>query len=57
MIELCHKHDVLVSTGGFMERVLVQKGEAVRQYVAECKRLGFDIVEISTGFVSISTDD
>src|SRR5439155_8327669 len=30
---------------------------AVRKYVAECKRLGFDIVEISAGFVSITTDD
>ena len=57
IIELCHKHDVLVSTGGFVERVLVQGGEAVRKYVVECKRLGFDIVEISAGFVSISTDD
>jgi len=57
IIELCHKHDVLVSTGGFIERVLVQGGDAVRQYVSECKRLGFDIVEISAGFVSISTDD
>jgi phosphosulfolactate synthase (CoM biosynthesis protein A) len=57
IIELCHKHDVLVSTGGFIERVLAQSGEAVRKYVAECKRLGFDIVEISAGFVSISTDD
>jgi phosphosulfolactate synthase (CoM biosynthesis protein A) len=57
IIELCHKHDVLVSTGGFIERVLVQGGESVRKYVAECKRLGFDIVEISAGFVSISTDD
>jgi phosphosulfolactate synthase (CoM biosynthesis protein A) len=27
--ELCHKHDVLVSTGGFMERVLTQGNEAV----------------------------
>src|SRR5213596_405897 len=57
IIELCHKHDVLVSTGGFIERVLVQGGEAVRKYVAECKKLGFDIVEISAGFVSIPTDD
>src|SRR6266480_5361650 len=47
IIDICHKHDVLVSTGGFIERVLVQGDEAVRQYVAECKRLGFDIIEIS----------
>src|SRR6266516_3305747 len=57
IIDLCHKHDVLVSTGGFIERVLAQGSEAVRQYVAECKRLGFDIIEISAGFVSIPTDD
>ena len=57
IIDLCHKHDVFVSTGGFIERVLVQGGKAVRQYVAECKKLGFDIIEISAGFVSIPTDD
>jgi phosphosulfolactate synthase (CoM biosynthesis protein A) len=57
IIELCHKHDVLVSTGGFIERVLAQGGDAVRQYVAECKEIGFDIIEISAGFVSIPTDD
>jgi phosphosulfolactate synthase (CoM biosynthesis protein A) len=57
IVDLCHKNDVLVSTGGFIERVLVQGGEAVRQYVKECKKLGFDIIEISAGFVSIPTDD
>jgi phosphosulfolactate synthase (CoM biosynthesis protein A) len=56
IIELCHKHNVLISTGGFIERVLVQGGDAVRQYVAECKKLGFDIIEISAGFISIPTD-
>ena len=57
IIELCHKHEVLVSTGGFVERVLVQGDDAVRKYVAHCKKLGFDIIEISAGFVSIPTDD
>src|SRR6266568_8802597 len=57
IVDLCHKHNVLVSTGGFIERVLAQGGEAVRKYVDECKKLGFDIVEISAGFVSIPTDD
>src|SRR4051812_36059115 len=55
IIELCHDHNVLVSTGGFLEHVLVQGSDAVRQYVTECKRLGFDILEISAGFISIST--
>jgi len=57
IIDLCHEHGVLVSTGGFIERVLVQGGDAVRRYIAECKKLGFDIIEISAGFVSIPTDD
>jgi phosphosulfolactate synthase (CoM biosynthesis protein A) len=57
IIELCHDHDVLVSTGGFLEHVLVQGMGAVQQYVAECERLGFDIIELSAGFISISTDD
>src|SRR5438876_11546356 len=42
IVDLCHKHDVLVSTGGFIERVLPQGTSAVRQYVSECKKFGFD---------------
>jgi phosphosulfolactate synthase (CoM biosynthesis protein A) len=57
LIELCHHHNVLVSSGGFLEHVLAQGSDAVRQYVAECQRLGFDIIEISAGFISLSTDD
>jgi phosphosulfolactate synthase (CoM biosynthesis protein A) len=57
IIELCHEHDALVSTGGFIERVLGQSADVVQQYVAECKKLGFDIIEISAGFISIPTDD
>jgi phosphosulfolactate synthase (CoM biosynthesis protein A) len=57
IIDLCHKYDVLVSTGGFIERVLAQGSDAVRQYVSECRKLGFDMIEISAGFVSIPTDD
>src|SRR5947199_10714339 len=34
IIELCHEHEVLVSTGGFVERVLVQGDDSVGQYVA-----------------------
>src|SRR5947208_15972359 len=31
IVDLCHKHDVLVSTGGFVERVLVQGDDPVRR--------------------------
>lgn len=54
---LAHEHGVLVSTGGFIEYVLTQGVEAVRQYIEECKRLGFDIIEISAGFITLPTDD
>ncbi|MCL5270292.1 MAG: phosphosulfolactate synthase [bacterium] len=57
LIDLAHAHQVLVSTGGFMEFVLTRGREAVLQYVRECKNLGFDIIEISAGFITLPTDD
>jgi phosphosulfolactate synthase (CoM biosynthesis protein A) len=57
LIDLCHAHDVMVSTGGFIEHVLTQGYEAVRRYIRECKELGFDIIEVSSGFITIPTDD
>jgi phosphosulfolactate synthase (CoM biosynthesis protein A) len=57
ILETAHEHDVLVSTGGFIEHVLTQGPDAVEHYIDECARLGFDIVEISAGFISIPTDD
>ncbi len=57
LIDLCHQYDVLVSTGGFLEYVLTQGREAVIRYIQECKNLGFDIIEVSSGFITIPTDD
>jgi len=57
LIDLCHQYDVLVDTGGFMEYVLTQGREAVDRYIEECKNLGFDIIEISSGFITIPIDD
>jgi phosphosulfolactate synthase (CoM biosynthesis protein A) len=57
LIHTCHSHDVLVSTGGFVEHVLTLGPDAVEKYLVECKRLGFDIVEVSSGFISIPDDD
>jgi phosphosulfolactate synthase (CoM biosynthesis protein A) len=57
IIELCHRHDVLVSTGGFIEYVLTQGPDAVANYVRECKELGFDIIEVSSGFITLPADD
>ena len=57
LIELCHAHDVHVSTGGFLEYVLTRGATAVADYLAECKALGFDIVEVSSGFVTLPAED
>lgn len=57
LLNLCHRYDVMVSTGGFIEHVLTQGPEAVNWYIEECKELGFDIIEVSSGFITIPTDD
>src|SRR2546421_5961086 len=56
IIEICHAHDVTVSTGGFIERVLTQGPDAVDHYIDECQRLGFDTIELSSGFISVPTE-
>ncbi|HEX4999716.1 MAG TPA: phosphosulfolactate synthase [Terriglobia bacterium] len=57
IIELAHRHDVLVSTGGFIEYVLARNPGAVPAYIQECADMGFDIVEISSGFITLPADD
>lgn len=57
IIDLAHRYNVLVSTGGFIEQVLTQGPEAVHQYIQECRNVGFDILEISSGFITIPVDD
>lgn len=57
LIDLCHAYQVAVSTGGFIEHVLAQGPEAVRRYLEECRELGFDIVEVSSGFITVPADD
>lgn len=57
LIATCHEHDVLVSTGGFIERVITQGPEAVDRYLEECREMEFDIVEISSGFISMPLED
>ncbi|MGE5571346.1 MAG: phosphosulfolactate synthase [Rhodospirillales bacterium] len=57
LIEIAHRYDVLVSTGGFIEHVLAQDVSAVDRYISECKELGFDIIEVSSGFITIPFDD
>jgi phosphosulfolactate synthase (CoM biosynthesis protein A) len=57
IIRACHDHGVYVSTGGFVERVIVQGPKAVDRYIDECKDLGFDLVEVSSGLAPIPLKD
>ncbi len=57
LIELCHRHQVTVSTGGYIERVVTQGSQAVDRYIGECRDVGFDTIEISSGFISIPAGD
>jgi phosphosulfolactate synthase (CoM biosynthesis protein A) len=57
LIDTCHDHDVLVSTGGFIERVLTHGEGAVDRYLEECREMRFDIVEVSSGFITVPLDD
>jgi phosphosulfolactate synthase (CoM biosynthesis protein A) len=57
IIQLCHDHNVYVSTGGFVERVIVQGPDAVDKYLEECKALEYDMVEVSSGLAPIKLED
>jgi phosphosulfolactate synthase (CoM biosynthesis protein A) len=57
ILKNCHDHEVYVSTGGFVERIIVQGTDAVDRYLEECKSLGFDIVEVSSGLAPIPLED
>ncbi len=57
IVDVCHEHDVKVSTGGFIEHVLAREPEAVDRYLAGCRDLGFDIVEVSSGFITLPAED
>jgi phosphosulfolactate synthase (CoM biosynthesis protein A) len=57
LIDVCHAHDVYVSTGGFLERALPLGSDAVDRCLNICQSLGFDTIEVSAGFVSIRSED
>ncbi|KAF8636238.1 hypothetical protein AX17_003723 [Amanita inopinata Kibby_2008] len=60
LIDTAHKHDCYVSTGGYIERVLSSSAgnkHVIEKYLQACKDSGFDVLEISSGFLSIPTED
>ncbi|EJD00876.1 phospho-3-sulfolactate synthase coma [Fomitiporia mediterranea MF3/22] len=60
LMDMIHSHDVYVSTGGFVERVIASSGgntKIIGKYLETCKEMGFDVLELSCGFLSLPTDD
>lgn len=60
LIDMCHEHGVYVSTGGWLEHILSSSNDvpaSVDRYLRKCKDLGFDVIEISAGFLSFPADD
>ncbi|KAI1079057.1 putative sulfonate biosynthesis enzyme [Whalleya microplaca] len=59
--DLAHEHGVYISTGGWIEHILASSGGdtlgAVDKYLAKCRDVGFDVIELSTGFLSLPGDD
>ncbi|CAA0835946.1 Aldolase-type TIM barrel family protein [Striga hermonthica] len=56
VIKMAHKHNVYVSTGGWAEHLLRKGPSAFEDYIEECKRLGFDTIEIDAGLLGIPED-
>ncbi|MEM1391081.1 MAG: phosphosulfolactate synthase [Pseudomonadota bacterium] len=54
---ICHDHGVYVSTGGWIENVLSRAPTQIDAYIEECKRLEFDMIELSTGFIQLPVPD
>lgn len=55
--ESCHRHEVKLSAGGLIEFVLTRGPRAVASYFDALADLGFAIVEVSAGFLALSTPD
>ncbi|KAE8333769.1 hypothetical protein BDV39DRAFT_188148 [Aspergillus sergii] len=59
LIDLAHEHGVYVSTGGWAEHLLTHPDTSAvfDKYLQKCKDLGFDVIELSSGFLSFPEDD
>ncbi len=57
LLDLAHRHGVYVSTGGWIEHVLRYGAKGVDDYLGEAQALGFDVIELSSGFISLPQGD
>lgn len=57
IVAVCHDRGVQVSAGGLIELVVTQGPSAVDSYFGALGELGFDVVEVSAGMISLPTTD
>ena len=57
MADIAHAADVKFGVGGLIEKVLTQGAAAVSAYFGALPDLGFDVVEISAGFLALPDSD
>lgn len=55
--DMAHQHGIYMSTGGWAEHLLMKGPSAFKQYVQECKDVGFDTLELNTDFLNFQEDD
>jgi len=53
--DIAHEHDAYISSGGWIENVLRYGPDAVDHYLREAKEVGFDVIELSIGFIAMPT--
>lgn len=56
-IAVARQFDIEYSTGGVIERVLLEGSDAVQRFLAEARSLGFAEIEVSSGAAIISLHD
>ncbi|EEF43963.1 protein HEAT-STRESS-ASSOCIATED 32 [Ricinus communis] len=53
VIDMAHQHDIYVSTGDWAEHLLHKGPSAFKDYVEECKNMGFDTIELNVGSLGV----
>nr|XP_009784352.1 PREDICTED: uncharacterized protein LOC104232779 [Nicotiana sylvestris] len=51
--DMAHKHNVYVSSGDWADQMLRQGPSAIKKYIEECKRLGFDTIELDVASLGL----
>ncbi|MCO5554448.1 hypothetical protein L7F22_007978 [Adiantum nelumboides] len=55
--DMVHQHGIYMSTGNWAEHLLMKGPSAFKQYVQECKDIGFDTLELNVDLLNFQEDD